>query len=891
MRAARAAGAALALAALLVGVPWALARFGTLPDLLTLNWADALTGPAGGRLMLALLSAVGWGAWLVLAATVLLELASALSRHRLTVTLPGTGWLRPVISALVLAAVGTPGVAMADAAAQPAEAPPPPRAPAAAPAVAERESARAPDGRPYEVQPGDELWSVAERELGAGQRWRDIVDLNPTLDASSRLAPGSVILLPQVEEPPATPDTDLHVVVAKGDSLWLIAERELGDPERWPEIHRLNRDQIADPDLIDVGWVLRLPRSADRPAPEPSHGPEAVDQSPAPVDESPPADEVVPTPAPLPLPDPSPLPDPEPVPAPKPSPAPEASPARDLSAAAEAGEVDPLLLAAPLGAALAGAILISVTTRRRAQLLGRAVGRRLIPLPPRVTAFWAALARRAEETDESSAAGDEPGPTHLVLGWRDDEPVTVDLEAEGATLLHGPGAPGVVAAAITSLACAPWSDEVQVVVVGDDEWAAALDDPRIGSETDSRAGLARMTRLSAERRLALRTSSLADARADRDTAEAWQPVVFVFARPLTPAELDTLGDCLALGETGVSALALTTGPPHISARVVHVAEDAAHDAGGSFIPQHLPAPARRALLGLFEGTGRTDTETAPWWRHGSDLPPNVHPLPMEGRYREEPAMTARPDASAHPTLLLLGSVALTSAAGQAPSRAAGQCLEYCAWLLAHPGSTSTAMVRELLVAEGTRRSNMSRLRSWLGSDDDGLPYLPDAYSGRISLDPRVTSDWEQFQALLSGGVNVAPDASLRQSLSLVRGEPLGDLAVHWHWAEQLRTDMVAMIVDAASVLADRAIARDDTGLALWALDRASLAAPDDDQLAVRRAHALAAAGRVDEARQQTVALNRVLRTAGRDLPPELSRRLHRALNPPPPPPHSEQVPS
>jgi hypothetical protein len=76
-----------------------------------------------------------------------------------------------------------------------------------------------------------------------------------------------------------------------------------------------------------------------------------------------------------------------------------------------------------------------------------------------------------------------------------------------------------------------------------------------------------------------------------------------------------------------------------------------------------------------------------------------------------------------------------------PPRAAKQCLEYCAWLLEHPGRTAQAMVTALAVAEGTRRSNMSRLRSWLGTSPDGEAYLPDAYTGRISLHPAVSSDW------------------------------------------------------------------------------------------------------------------------------------------------------
>jgi hypothetical protein len=49
-------------------------------------------------------------------------------------------------------------------------------------------------------------------------------------------------------------------IVAKGDTLWDIAQDEYGDATRWPEIYAANTDVIgADPDLIFPGQVLRIP--------------------------------------------------------------------------------------------------------------------------------------------------------------------------------------------------------------------------------------------------------------------------------------------------------------------------------------------------------------------------------------------------------------------------------------------------------------------------------------------------------------------------------------------------------------------------------------------------------------------------------------------------------
>jgi hypothetical protein len=70
----------------------------------------------------------------------------------------------------------------------------------------------------------------------------------------------------------ATPGADAadsleHYTVKPGDCLWTIASRDevLGDAFRWPLLYKQNRDQIADPDLIEprqrLGYQSEYSRS------------------------------------------------------------------------------------------------------------------------------------------------------------------------------------------------------------------------------------------------------------------------------------------------------------------------------------------------------------------------------------------------------------------------------------------------------------------------------------------------------------------------------------------------------------------------------------------------------------------------------------------------------
>ncbi|MEM6854012.1 MAG: LysM peptidoglycan-binding domain-containing protein [Planctomycetota bacterium] len=127
----------------------------------------------------------------------------------------------------------------------------------------------------YVVQPGDNLTRIAERLLGDGERWDDLLAANADqLDRPENLQAGmelklplgaSAIPAPPKPAPAATTTLDVSAsptktyTVRAGDNLTRIAERELGNGDRWRDLFEANADQLDSPDALFAGQTLRLP--------------------------------------------------------------------------------------------------------------------------------------------------------------------------------------------------------------------------------------------------------------------------------------------------------------------------------------------------------------------------------------------------------------------------------------------------------------------------------------------------------------------------------------------------------------------------------------------------------------------------------------------------------
>ncbi len=72
-------------------------------------------------------------------------------------------------------------------------------------------------------------------------------------------AVGNVEGIATVEDEVEGGDPVFHTV-EKGDNLWKIAQKALGNGARYTEIFEANKPMLKDPDLIYPGQVLRIPQ-------------------------------------------------------------------------------------------------------------------------------------------------------------------------------------------------------------------------------------------------------------------------------------------------------------------------------------------------------------------------------------------------------------------------------------------------------------------------------------------------------------------------------------------------------------------------------------------------------------------------------------------------------
>ncbi|HEX2912209.1 MAG TPA: LysM peptidoglycan-binding domain-containing protein [Chloroflexia bacterium] len=168
----------------------------------------------------------------------------------------------------------------------------------------------------HKVEPGDSLWSLAQRYYGSGQLYTQIYQANlgqpmgggSHFNASGVIQPGWILTIPNVSKAQVDNNWDMTAsnskqtqeqnkeiyIVQRGDSMRSIAQKLLGNEMRWPEIWRLNlnhpmKDGLipSNPDLIYPGWELKLPaktvETSQPPLQQPQPQPANTNQQPVTV--------------------------------------------------------------------------------------------------------------------------------------------------------------------------------------------------------------------------------------------------------------------------------------------------------------------------------------------------------------------------------------------------------------------------------------------------------------------------------------------------------------------------------------------------------------------------------------------------------------------------------
>jgi LysM repeat protein len=128
----------------------------------------------------------------------------------------------------------------------------------------------------YKVQSNDNLFKIAKKHYGDGQKWKKIFEANrDIMPDSNSLYIDQLLLIPDVsvENRPKesfitqvrgrldnerSKNVDTHTVKA-GDTLYRIAEEYYDDPGVWTKILEANEDTLEDAGSLKKGQVLIIP--------------------------------------------------------------------------------------------------------------------------------------------------------------------------------------------------------------------------------------------------------------------------------------------------------------------------------------------------------------------------------------------------------------------------------------------------------------------------------------------------------------------------------------------------------------------------------------------------------------------------------------------------------
>ena len=849
----RSAFAFTALAALLVGLPVALAVLAgwplpsAVPTLVQVR--DSLNGPSiTDAILVKGIALICWLAWAQLVACAVVE-THAWARGRVAVHLPLAGAMQPIVRQLVLSVVFLAGAL---------------RSPL-------------PVTVPLRAVPTIELMPI-----------HAVADM--TADAAPEQAE------PAASAPKAPFPT---CVVRPRDSLWSLSEDHLGDGYRWRELFELNRGvpqsdgrSLQESNLIRPGWTLRFPADATGLA-------EPVVETPAPTPATPP---------PTPVPQDAPLVPPEahaaasaedhatPVTTATTQVAPASGSVGAENGVPAAENDDPSGIPIPASVAslglMAAGVVVTLDRLRRVQQRKRRNGHTIpVPAGPAadaerilrtaathspadrldavLRAFSAQLSRtgtgpipaiEAVSVDresveillngpadapsgpfEVSAGGrswtlpavadvaaiavrrSAPAPALVTVGAASGRQILVDLEAYPRTALVGEASKALFDALILELCTSRWADALHVVLAGRPpsgvqayerlRVVASVEEAVDDLEADS---LALTTELTAGRHGSTFSARLAE------TADGWVPTVVLVTDPADPALERLL--LVASENHGLTVVVLGHQTGDVDRTItaergtVRVTPPGLDLAAPAFTTDDALAIGAVLDLATSDEPGDAmvlDTSCSPTGATVDEATPRAPEIEVQ----------------------ILGSPEVVGGKTPIDRRKSKELVIY---LALHPrgvdeGRLKTALWPDQVPSQGSFNQTMSRARMCLGRDADDEHHLPHVADGLYRLGPAVDTDFrrleEAFAAATTNGTEATMDR-LADALRAVRGMPFEGAGGGYEWAhtEGLLARIEAITADAALLLAEWHFDRRDTTKAMWAAGQGLLASPGDERL-------------------------------------------------------------
>ncbi len=427
-------------------------------------------------------------------------------------------------------------------------------------------------------------------------------------------------------------------------------------------------------------------------------------------------------------------------------------------------------------------------------------------------------------------------PALVSLGSSPEGPVMVNLEHLGVTSVEGPAerVEAYLAGLALELAVAPWARGVELLLLGDALPAlSGLEDVRRVEDLDALGLELAQARSLAQQALGPGSSPLA-ARTN-GSGEDVLPVVVIAGAGRSGEEIEAL-----TAQAGPGVIVVTAGPVACARWRVMIAPD------GAAVLE--PFGLRVQASGVDEPSLAFPPDAFAVADQSALKADDVHDAARLVAVAAEendvaPVVDLEPHASAGPPKLGRNYDVMVRVLGPPevdqwalPLGRHRHLAELVAYLAVHDQPVSGEALRCSCwigeISYDTFKQTMSRARKHLGTDAEGRPHLLHAEAGKYGLGPGVGCDWVIFQELARAAQRAGPSEAMdlyRQALELVRGEPFAGVAPQtylWAWTgNMLAYEMSRVIGDAATQLAELALASGDADTASWATRQGLLATP------------------------------------------------------------------